>query len=353
MLLKNIIKFIKENKLLTIELFVLFIVVLGIIVSYIPDKKNTKQDNTDINDSVSNTNKSNEGYYWISTEDYFYGFDDEDLIIPDTSIAFQFSDDDKCYIATINGETIYYNNQVYKLKEYHGYPIEKQGVWFSKIEECTYQIKDNHIYISPLDDDTTLYNGEYSTDKDKIEIIWNGEHKKTTYNNIKIKNDILFGYEYILGYDDIYEYEIFDYDVDSHIREPNIGIDYGIGIDEIIKPILLEQNLDISIDEFWSFNERMLDFDSLEYQAFFNGGLYNYNSYATIGLRSKGIEQVRGKVLKLYAPKRKLSKDEVIDKISKETNIAKENIVVPDKLDFQGHANVYITSMDVLKDYLY
>ena len=117
MLLKNIIKFIKENKLLTIELFVLFIVVLGIIVSYIPDKKNTKQDNTDINDSVSNTNKSNEGYYWISTEDYFYGFDDEDLIIPDTSIAFQFSDDDKCYIATINGETIYYNNQVYKLKE--------------------------------------------------------------------------------------------------------------------------------------------------------------------------------------------------------------------------------------------
>ena len=97
----------------------------------------------------------------------------------------------------------------------------------------------------------------------------------------------------------------------------------------------------------------MLDFDSLEYQAFFNSGLYNYDSYTTIGLRSKGIEQVRGKVLKLYAPKRKLSKDEVIDKISKKTNIAKENIVVPDKLKFQTHANVYITSMEVLKDYLY
>lgn len=345
--MKNIKNFIKNNKALSILLFTLLIVAFIIAASYVSNSNNI------LSNSESSIINYEDDYYWISTDDYFYD-EKKDLIISNTAYAFKFLDNNKCYIATINGDTIYDNNQVYyKFKKYKSALIEKQGVWLSNLEECSYQINDNHIYINPLNDDATLFNGEIFKDKDKIEIIWNGDNRKTTYCNIKIENNILFSYTFFLEYDDIYEYEVFDYDFDSHIRKPDDGIDYGIRIDEIIKPILLEQNLDISVDEFWSFNSTMLNSDSLEYNAFFSGSLYSYGSYSKIGLRSPGIEQARGKVLKLYAPRRKLTREEVIEKISNETNITYENIVVPDTIKYLENATIYITSMDVLRDYIY
>lgn len=343
-------------------LIILIIAIVSFSITHIMNSNNS-QNNDDgevsdgTNSQINNSNQENDlasDYYWISNEDYFYGFDEEDLIVPNKSFAFQFFDNNKCTIATLNDETVYMDGQVYNISRVNGMKITEQGVWFSNVEECTYEIRNNHIYISPNGDDNRLLNGEYYEDGENIEIIWNGEQKKTVYDNIQIKNDIRFYYSYILGYDELYEYEMFDYDVDYHINNNTLGT--KLTYDQWCKSIISELNLDVSINEFYSFNERMLfsnSDNSLEYQVLFaNKSLYIYGDYNYVIYDDEDLEQIKGKILKLYAPKRKLSREEVSKVVAKNNKVSENDIYLPDEIRYQAYAEIYLNN-ETIKNYLY
>lgn len=358
--MSNIIKFGKSNLKSIVIVLIIFV---GIIFITVSSNSNKNSITTKTNENEQNEVLS-DNYYWISITDYDYGYDYDDLIISDKTRVFQFYKKNKCNIVTFNDDGVYYDGKTYYgLKTFNSsaYRINKQGIWISNVESCTYEIKKDHIYITPINDSNILYNGEYYKNGDNIEIIWNGEQVKTTYKNIKIEEKLLFYTYYILGYEDIYDYYMFDYDFDEHFLNNTIydRIKYDVWIENILK----EQGLDITIEEFFDFNERELFGDqiygvySLEYNLF--GLLYSYTNYGkdriynSINLNDEKIERYRGQILKLYAPTRKLTNKEVAERLGKKFNIKPEDIYVPEKVKWQTWVNIYFTNKEALKDYLY
>lgn len=325
--------FIKENIFLSVMIIILILVVLLIVILYFPDIKTKVDESNELSEE-----------YWIYKDDYTYGINDE-IVISNTTNVFQFLSDNKCFIVTLNGDDFYYDNKIHEIKKIQSRDIVKQGIWISNKQECTYEIKNNHIYINPLYGDNILYNGEYHKNGNKIEIIWNGEQKKSVFDKIKLKEDIKFYYTYNLYYKDLYEYDKFEYDVSSHVE--NGTFKQSMSVDFWINSIIKERNLNVSFEEFYDFNEALLANEfNLEYQIFFKDGVKKYYRF-----NEEDYNSIKNSVFELYEPIRKLSNDEIRKNISKEYNVPTNNIVMPDEIKLRSTVEIYITNVNTLKDY--
>lgn len=325
--------FIKENIFLSVMIIILLLVIILIVILYFPDIKTKFSESNELSEE-----------YWIYQDDYTYGIHDE-IVISNTTNVFQFLSNNKCFIATLNGDDFYYDNKIHEIKKIQNRNIVKQGIWISNKQECTYEIKNNYIYINPLYGDNILYNGEYHKNGNKIEIIWNGEQKKSVFDKINLKEDIKFYYTYNLYYKDLYEYDKFEYDVSSHVEngtfKQNMSVDFWIG------SIIKERNLNVSLEDFYDFNEALLSNEfNLEYQLFFKDGLKNYYRFS-----EEDYNSIKNSVFELYEPIRKLSNDEIRENISKEYNVSTNNIVMPDEIKLRSTVEIYITNVDTLMNY--
>lgn len=366
----NSIKTNKNKKSIIILATVLIICSAIIIIKY--RNQTTLENANNINniDNIETENNDLNNHYWISDTDY--GYENGKLTIYNSNVlAFQLLKKNKCNIATINGDTYYSDGRMYQISK--GYDnnilnhIKKSGIWFSNIESCTYKIKNHYIYITPSNNNTyTVLNGDYLKSKDNIEIIWNGNQQKTIYNEIEIKENIEFYSDYTLSYKDTYLYDMINYNIGEHIRNGSFraGMDYK----EFANNIIQEHNLGVDAYTFISFNEAYysLDTSSLENRILFSTpNIITYNRYSNNKYSYKVIlnenefdtyvknYDLMNKSFNLYAPKRKLTNDEIIKRVSEKFYIPIENVVPykAEELNYSRSVKIYYTS-DSLKKIL-
>lgn len=321
---------------------------------------NQKESNKQMVDVYGNIN--HDGEYWISRDEYDYGIYGE-IIIPDIANAFQFYENNTCHFMTINDNTNFWlDNHSEKTSELFKNKIKSMyGIWFSDIQDCTYEIRNEHIYINLNDLYGTVLNGEYQNNEGSMEIIWNGSQRKDIYDKITINEDFTFEVDHYLNKKELFLYdnEKIEFDVYPYVRKEFDG-SYWHGLDKgyYIQNIINSNGLDVTISEFYDFNRYMLlddnNYDSLEYRIF-TGALYSNGryEYAQLDFSGEEYENLKGKKIEVYAPKRKLKTEEIASLVSQSTGLPVESINVPDDVHYLSKVQLKITDRDMIHNYLY